>query len=150
MATRGSNMKDSDRWETPPSVFGYLNSVHGPFTVDVCAENTTKKCDIFFSHEDDALKIEWGNKNTRAWCNPPYSNPLPWVEKAIKEAENHVTTIMLLPGDVSTNWFKLMQKHSIYYFWPRRIRFLKDGKPVGSPKFGSVVAIFKPEPERIK
>ena len=38
--------------------------------------------------------------------NPPYSDPLPWVEKAIKESrEKGKFVVLLLRADTSTKWF---------------------------------------------
>lgn len=33
----------------------------------------------------DGLTREWADPT---YCNPPYSNPLPWVRKAIEESRN--------------------------------------------------------------
>lgn len=147
-------MKDSDKWQTPPDVFEYLCAVHGPFDVDVAAEQSTRQCATWFGpdHEDSlrrsSLRVGWTHPGGKAWCNPPYSDPMPWIEKAIEESKRGVTTVMILPSDPSTKWYRLMAKHSLNYFWKGRIRFLREGQPVGSPKFGTVVAIFIPEFQR--
>lgn len=82
-------------------------------------------------NDEDGLKVSWN------WCdydgvfvNPPYSNPLPWVKKAISEhqkagmvydpcsdeydeyaefasAEN---IVMLLRHDTSTEWYRLLHE----------------------------------------
>lgn len=51
----------------------------------------------------DGLKIEWKGKT---YVNPPYSNVLPWVEKAIEEHKKGKTIVMLLKFDSTTKWFK--------------------------------------------
>ena len=56
----------------------------------------------------DGLKIEW---LPRTFVNPPYSNPLPWVKKAIEESEKRSSTIvMLLKHDSSTKWYAELHK----------------------------------------
>jgi len=45
-----------------------------------------------------------------AFVNPPYSNPLPWVKKAIEEAERGVPVVLLLKHDSSTEWYRLLHE----------------------------------------
>lgn len=62
----------------------------------------------------DGLAIDWHSKT---YVNPPYSNPLPWVQKAIEENKQGKTIVMLLKFDSTTKWFKeLVQAgcHIIY------------------------------------
>ena len=46
------------------------------------------------------------------YVNPPYSNPLPWVEKAIYEIDKYPdsTIVMLLKHDSSTRWFRMLHE----------------------------------------
>jgi len=53
------------------------------------------------------LETSWGMKT---FVNPPYSNPLPWVEKAIEEHEAGRTIVMLLKHDTSTRWYALLHE----------------------------------------
>lgn len=56
----------------------------------------------------DGLAIQW---YTPTFVNPPYSNPLPWVKKAIYEHMiNGHTVVMLLKHDSSTQWYKLLHE----------------------------------------
>ncbi|TXH09753.1 MAG: phage N-6-adenine-methyltransferase [Spirochaetes bacterium] len=138
-------MKASDRYETPPYVFEAISRAFGPFTLDVCATAKTKKCAEYFGPDkgDDALALAWYG---RCWCNPPYSDPMPWVAKAMISSRAGAVVVMLLPGDTSTAWYQLMYKSpDVILFHPAgRVRFLLDGVEQGSPKFGSVVAVFHP------
>lgn len=57
---------------------------------------------------DDGLEIPW---DAKTYVNPPYSNPKPWVEKAIFENNFFGNTIvMLLKHDSSTQWYKLIHE----------------------------------------
>ena len=145
-------LSPSDQYETPPDVFEAISKAFGPFNLDVCAQKSTAKCDTYFSIEEgiDALGVYW-NPNfdrTYAWMNPPYSNPRPWVEKALEQSRAWgMRVVALLPADTSTRWYHLMQQsdHCILLHPPGRIRFWLDGKPAAnSAKFGSVIAIFHP------
>lgn len=145
----GVAVKESDLYETPPEVFEYASEKYGPFDLDVCCEEVTKKAGIFYTAQDDAFSKPWNPiSQTKAWMNPPYSNPKPWVEKALFEAkENKVCTVALLPADTSTKWFHLMlhNKNVHIEYLPKRVRFLFRGKRSGSPKFGNVLVVFFPE-----
>ena len=91
-------------------------------------------CPLNPNPEVDGLSIEWGNKT---YCNPPYSNPLPWVEKAIKESGKGKLVVMLLRVDTSTKWFaRLIEAGAECLWFGRRIKF--NGK---SPNFASMLVI---------
>ena len=64
--------------------------------------------------ENDGLEIEWGNKT---YVNPPYSNPLPWVEKAIEENKKGNMIVMLLRVDTSTKWFAKLVEAKARILW---------------------------------
>jgi len=57
---------------------------------------------------ENGLDINWPDLT---YVNPPYSNPKPWVEKAIMENKMFNKTIaMLLKHDTSTHWYKLIHE----------------------------------------
>jgi len=58
------------------------------------------------------LETEWRD---RTYVNPPYSNPMPWVEKAIAENEKGKTIVMLLKLDTSTKWFLKLQEAGAHF-----------------------------------
>ena len=66
------------------------------------------------THEDGLLiewcREVWYDQYLGAFVNPPYSNPLPWVKKAIKEAERGITVVLLLKHDSSTEWYRLLHE----------------------------------------
>lgn len=55
----------------------------------------------------DGLKIQWPN---RTFVNPPYSDPLPWVEKAIETSMMNKTVVLLLKHDSSTKWWRRLHE----------------------------------------
>lgn len=149
----GVAVKESDLYETPPEVFEYASDKYGPFDLDVCCEASTNKAGMYYTAQDQQSSLDrsWSPvSQTKAWMNPPYSNPKPWVEKALLEAkQNKVCTVALLPADTSTKWFHLMlhNKNVHIEYLPKRVRFLHRGKRSGSPKFGNVLVVFFPEIE---
>lgn len=85
----------------------------------------------------DGLSIDWKN---RTYVNPPYSNPLPWVEKAIEEKKKGKLVVMLLRADTSTKYFsRCIEEGEVLYFG-RRIKF--NGR---TPYFASMLVIFRGE-----
>ncbi len=79
---------------------------------------------------------EWKHKT---FVNPPYSNPLPWIEKAIEENKKGKTIVLLLKLDCSTKWFlKLASAKAHIMMINERVKF--NGK--ASP-FPSMLAILE-------
>lgn len=83
----------------------------------------------------NGLFPEWPD---RTYVNPPYSNPLPWVLKAIKESKKGKTIVMLLKMDTSTKWFKELQEAGAIFLWVNgRLKFNTGS----SAPFPSMIAI---------
>lgn len=72
----------SDEWETPRDFFAALDTEFH-FDLDACATKQNRKCERFYSKDDNALTQPWAG---RVWCNPPYSSISAWVKKASREA----------------------------------------------------------------
>ena len=99
-------------------------------------------CPLKENYEVDGLKREW---NERTFVNPPYSNPLPWVEKAIETQKKGITVALLLKADSSTKWWaKLHEAGAHFLMIQGRLHFsnLKGAAP-----FPSVIAILYPSPD---
>ena len=91
-------------------------------------------CPLNDNPDFDGLSIEWKEKT---YVNPPYSEPLKWVEKAIQEKQKGKLIVMLLRADSSTHYFQLCQEHGEVIYFGRRIKF--NGK---TPYFASMLVIF--------
>jgi phage N-6-adenine-methyltransferase len=139
----------NDNWETPQYIFDWIQS-QLPFrlVLDVAASDTNHKCPFYYTKEQDGLSQDWGQKlkdlsiiygdRIGVWCNPPYSDPAPWVAKIVNEKYYGA---FLLPADTSTSWY-----HD-YVLGKAEIRFVKgrisfDGAKKGTPKFGSMIAVY--------
>ena len=123
-------------WETPQELFEELNREFN-FELDVCADESNRKCERYFTKTQNGLAQSWGG--VTAWCNPPYGRDIAsWVKKA---AEESGTVVMLLPARTDTRWF-----HE--FVWKKtEIRFIKGRLKFGGAKasapFASMVVIFR-------
>jgi len=95
-------------------------------------------CPLNPNYKIDGLKINWKDKT---FVNPPYSNPLPFVKKAINENKKGKRIIMLLRMDTSTKWFKNLQEAGALFMWINgRLRF-NTGKPANFPSMIAILTI---------
>lgn len=88
--------------------------------------------------ESDGLTSEWvGN---RIFVNPPYSKPLPWIERAIAESKKGKTFVLLLKHDSSTDWYRRLHEAGAYFMLiSGRLNF--SGK--GAAPFPSVLVFLE-------
>lgn len=141
-----AEVKATDKYETPQEFFDYWDSLFN-FSLDVCAEHSTAKCDEYWGKDEtnrfiDGLTIEWSG---RCFCNPPYSKPLPWIEKAKAEQARGVFTCMLLPGDISPKWYLALNSPGVVKVpLTGRLGFLLNGEKMDGSKFGNIIALFFP------
>lgn len=102
----------SDEWYTPPALVKAL----GVFDLDPCAgpmkhakRNWTER----------GLERKWTG---RVWCNPPFSDPAPWVKKMTL----HNNGIMLISANMKTAWTREAIKHASAALFPdKKIMFTK-------------------------
>ena len=144
-----------DDRETDPEVFDKLNERFN-FTLDVAASPHNAKCDRFFTEEDDGLAQSWAGE--RVWCNPPYSDIRPWVEKAWGEVGRADLVVMLLPANRTEQawWQDLVEGERdrvgvlSVEFLRGRMRFIAAGdteiKPNARPPFGVCLLIWRNRP----
>ena len=85
-----------DSWQTPEWLFWWADQ-RFDFDFDLAASAENAKVGAFFDIDDNALSQNWYRAGANCWLNPPYSDPSPWQEKAWKEAQNGVTTVLLIP-----------------------------------------------------
>jgi len=129
---------ERDNWETPQDFFDKLNEEFG-FTLDVCAEDDTAKCEKYYTKKDDAFTKKWKGV---CWMNPPYGRGIGvWLEKAYETSQNESTVVCLIPSRTDTKWW-----HD-YVMQAAEIRFVKgrlkfDGHKNSAP-FPSAVVVFK-------
>ena len=123
------------------------------FTVDAAASDENAKLERYYTETNSGLEASWAGE--RVYCNPPYSNVRPWIEKAWKETEAEII-VMLLPANRTDQswWHDLVESKRDRLgsrlrveFLPGRIRFLKPGqkeiKPNERPPFGCCLLIWE-------
>lgn len=94
-----SNLRDER--ETPQKRFDEWNK-RWKFTVDAAASAKNAKLEHYWTKKTDGLKQSW--RGHRVWCNPPFSDIGPWVEKARSfEAE---LAVLLVPVWTDRKWFQ--------------------------------------------
>lgn len=153
-----------DEWQTPKELFDKLNEEFN-FDLDVAATKENRKCNWYFDKNEefcfDSLGITWaestynGNYPKNCWMNPPYSrgNINKFCKKAYEESQKGCTVVGLLPSDLSTKWYQnwIFGKAHEVRTTARRVRFVDPdtGKQGGSPRFGSIIVVWKPRiPEK--
>lgn len=127
-------------WETPQDFFDRMDGEFH-FTLDAAAGHENKKCEKYFTKEDNGLEKDW--QGQIVWVNPPYGRELTkWVEKCYEESRKPGTTVvMLIPSRTDTKYF-----HNFIYgkaeirFIKGRLKFVgaKDAAP-----FPSMVVIYR-------
>lgn len=141
---KGSRTHESirDLWQTPVEIFKSLDKEF-EFACDVAADHHNALTHDYFTEIDSAFENNWFKTN---WCNPPYSNILPWVQKAKIEHEKGKTIVMLVPADTSVKWFKeAYNSCNEVRFISGRLAFIntETQKPVSGNNKGSVLFIWR-------
>lgn len=127
-------------WETPQELFDDLNDMF-KFDLDVCADESSAKCRVYFNEEQDGLKQIWfGN----CWMNPPYSREqAKWVKKAVDEVNqgNADCVVVLIPARTDTSaWQKyIFNEAKAICFVNGRLKF--SGCSNSAP-FPSAIVVF--------
>lgn len=106
-------MKESDSRATPKWLMNVFSNWFDP-------------CPLNLKPSVNGLELEWKDKT---YVNPPYSNPLPWVKKAIEENKKGKTIALLLRLDTTTEAFRLLRDAGVHMFYcGERLRFIKIGE----------------------
>lgn len=164
LGTEG-NLDSVDDRRTPRELFDALHTEFR-FTVDIAASADNALLPRFCTREFDALKYSW--RDSRVWCNPPYSAIPAWVSKAYSEVSTGgcPLVVMLLPADrteqpwwqdiieprrdrgqgVRTRFIRKRVKFGLPPDHPHADKGLANGKKGGGyryPPFGCVLVIFE-------
>lgn len=132
----------SDDWETPQWLFDELNQEFD-FRIDLCSSWDNAKCGWRVEDYLDGDSTIIGVTNAEsydgtkaAFMNPPYSNPLPFIQKAYTDSKN-VKIVCLIKCDPSTKTWAVFWDYENHTpkpgvevrFLPKRLRFEYEGKP---------------------
>lgn len=143
---------DKDTYQTPKYLFDWLNKRFN-FDVDGCASEKNRLCVEYIgkgsaSSEDFLEPIHFPASNVRFYVNPPYSNPLPFVQRAAELKQAGHLVVMLLPADKSTKWYSVIQQHAteVIDIIGGRVNFINPitGEEAKGNNKGSMVVVFDP------
>jgi hypothetical protein len=123
-------LKENDHCVTPPWLYKALDAEFA-FDLDPCPLHGHKK--------QDGLKLSWDGR--RVFCNPPYSDIRPWVEKAL---QSEALTVFLVPRRFDARWmFMLMDSGCEMRIFRRDFRFVRDGGADAHPRGGTMIAVVR-------
>ena len=144
----------NDLWRTPKEVIQFVERKFGmSISMDFCSTDENKVCEFNLTQDHNFLNDQWLgefviDENKLCWCNPPYSNPLPFAEQCAKWAEQcGVHVVMLLNLDTSTRWFELIwnRAHTIMPIIGGRISFINEhGEAVRGNSKPQMLCYFAP------
>ncbi|MGD8164771.1 phage N-6-adenine-methyltransferase [Pantoea sp. FN0307] len=139
-----------DFWQTPVDLFLALDREFH-FVADIAASDANHRHPVYLTEADDALAPETNWEmlpDGYLWCNPPYNDIGPWVQKANALPEGSHGVVMLVPADTSVGWFKeaLKEVTEVRFITGGRISFVRadTGKPVNGNNKGSMLLIWNP------
>jgi len=125
--TLGVMSHKSDHWPTPNDLYHQLNDEFN-FDFDPCP----------LCSDVDFLSLPWGYMN---FVNPPYSNIISFVSKAIHEYSLGKRSVFLVPARTDTAWF-----HTFLPFCSE-VRFIKGRLKFGDSKscapFPSIIMVMR-------
>lgn len=146
--------EEKDLAQTPREYVRAFEIINGiKFNLDVCALQQTAKCERYYSlleRNENSLELDWSGLN---YCNPPYSDVTPWVEKAFLEAKCGRTSVLLIPDKPEVKYMQFCHNHAdTIYHMDHRLNFLRpNGKPFltekgkkQGPKFAVCWVVFSP------
>jgi DNA N-6-adenine-methyltransferase Dam len=85
----------NDNFATPDYLYQSLEREFG-LTLDPCPLDPEP--------DKDGLLLDWTGEVV--YCNPPWSDPLPWVNKALA---SRCITVFVLPARTDTEWFRRLK-----------------------------------------
>lgn len=163
---------DKDSYQTPKYFRNWLNHRYAWFHIDGCSNGKNALYSYWIGKaaeglDEDTLSgqiaedfladnlldvilecvADWGEL-LRIFVNPPYSNPLPFVQRAAELKKAGHIVVMLLPADKSTRWYQVIQENAseVIDIIGGRISFinpLTNAEVKGNNK-GSMIVVFDP------
>lgn len=125
-----------DRWGTPIQYVDALDVIFPDGYLDPCYDPAGWTRPVRKHTEaDDGLQHAWGGN---VFCNPPYSKPGQWIDRALWNDGPVVLLIKLDPA--CRAWQPLLQHHGVLICLPsKRLRYidLVKGESGGTAAFAS-------------
>ncbi len=130
----GTDDELKNLWQTPPYVRAWVMNQY-LIGFDTAADADNCLVPNHWSEEDSALEKMWyplSDPNAWYWCNPPYDDIGPWIQKAVESMVLGGRVLMLVPCDLTTGWAGMSIKMStmIVHLTELRIQFRDPMAPV--------------------
>lgn len=134
--------EEKDEARTPEYLYRFANSIWN-FDLDLASSDANTKCRSHFTKDLDALSLPWPDYGTSGWCNPPYSNISPWLEKAALHRHD-LQTVFLIPTPNGEAMYRIIeQMASEIILIHGRISFLRpSGEKMTGNTRGSCLVVF--------
>lgn len=152
-----------DQWRTPAPLWWGINSMFGPFVLDLFADRDNAKCEAFYTAEDNALIQNWSERldtlNGAAYANPPYSRASKHEDEYIT-GMRHIMAHTLAMREAGGRYVFLIKAATAEVWWPEdadHVAFIRgrisfdlptwyrpaEGEPSeSSAGFGAAIAVF--------
>jgi phage N-6-adenine-methyltransferase len=133
---KNNNPSLRDEWRTPFWLFKYARLLHA-LNRDAACNKKNALLPPVAPRYGDALTVEWSG---RIWCNPPYSNISPWIDKAF---ESGAYVVMLIPSPNGEERYRRLMEDAFEISIVGRVGFINAaGKEVkGNPRGSSLFII---------
>ncbi|MBP6083543.1 MAG: phage N-6-adenine-methyltransferase [Providencia sp.] len=121
-AKSAHNLKEiGDQWRTPEDIYWGINSLFGPFTIDLFTDGNNSKCPHFYTAEDNALTQDWSEKlkeiDGAAFGNPPYSRSS-YHEKQAVTGVGHIMAHASAMREKGGRYVFLLKVATSESWWP--------------------------------
>lgn len=133
----------SDEWRTPDWLFRALDAEFA-FDCDAAADATNTKTKAFIDQISGYHLHPDPPQGTRFFCNPPFSDILPFVKRALAGS---CLWVFILPVRTRTEWFEMLRlSPRVEFRWyRRRIEFdPPPGVEPSSPRMDTFVVVVRP------
>lgn len=110
-----------DQWQSPENLVCGINSIYGPFTLDLFTDGENSKAPHFYTAEDNALTQDWSAKLKEvggvAFGNPPYSRSS-YHEKQAITGVRHIMSHASAMRDLGGRYVFLLKAATSEVWWP--------------------------------
>uniref|UniRef100_UPI0023499E24 phage N-6-adenine-methyltransferase n=2 Tax=Providencia TaxID=586 RepID=UPI0023499E24 len=110
-----------DQWQSPENLVCGINSIYGPFTLDLFTDGENSKAPHFYTAEDNALTQDWSAKLKEvggvAFGNPPYSRSS-YHEKQAITGVRHIMSHASAMRELGGRYVFLLKAATSEVWWP--------------------------------
>ena len=144
-------LKANDYYQTPERYWRGLCDWLGidRFSCDPCSPMDRKphnvEADVYWTEETDGLSNDWGEIGGHVFVNPPYSQVIDWVNKAIEQADQGRYVWLLLNQGNANYWPDVIHPRMDFKVSLRsRISFVLDGMEKPNNRYDNYLVLFAP------